>query len=105
MLLTIRSRLYVVNKKITSISSLRFTDPASSQLRDLHLYDNPLSTISHGAFKHLTQSTDIRLENIRLTRHALNLAHLSDLGDLDLRNIPDMTCTCAESSLVTWYDA
>ena len=98
------SRLDVYSNNIKTVTTIKFTDPSSSNLKTLYLYNNPLTSISADAFKDLKHLTYLYLHNTRLTRLPLTLAHLTNLDTLAIYNNPDLTCTCQEASLVAWFD-
>jgi len=96
--------LLASDNSITTITSLTFNDPAAhNNLKTLDLKNNPITSIATDAFKHLQQLEGISLENTRLARLPLALADLPNVGYIHLDMIPDLACTCDESSLSTWY--
>ena len=102
--------LHLEKNHIRTITAVNFSDDVTTadnnnNLKYLYLSDNPLARIAPGAFKYLKQLRGLYLSGTALSRLPLTLSDLSQLSNLDLGGISQLTCTCREAaSLVTWYD-
>ena len=91
---------------IKTITLIKFNgnDPSNNKLHTLELGANPLTSIAADAFKYLKNLEVLTLFQTRLTRLPLALADLTRLGHLRIQEVPELECTCEESSLHTWSD-
>ena len=98
--------LYANDNKIKTITLFKFNgkDPADNSLDIVRLRNNPITYIATDAFKYLKRLSQLSLSRTRLTRLPLALADLTRSDQLNLNNIPDLECTCEESSLGAWYN-
>jgi len=100
--LTNLTKFSVAYNNITSIDNIIF--PSSCNLIMIDLSNNPLTNIAPGVFQNQENLKALFLSNTRLTRLPLALADLTSVEYIRLDNIPDLQCTCEESSLGTWYE-
>jgi len=96
--LTKLEKLGLGSTQLTSIDGISFP----SSLTELSLSNNPVTSIPRDAFKNLVLLTDINLSNTQLTRLPRALSSLTQLIYLHISG-PNLTCTCTESGLATWY--
>ena len=95
--------MIIQHNNIHSISSpMKFLNN-SSHLETFYLADNPISHIDINAFRWLSNLTYLSLSETRITRLPLALAALTNIQYLILNDIANLTCTCQEASLATWY--
>jgi Leucine-rich repeat (LRR) protein len=87
---------------LEKITSFIFSQ-GMSNLQALHLENNPIKTIDKDAFKDMPDLKNMYLSNTNLERLPLAMQGLTSLRILHLDNIANLTCTCTESVLGSWY--
>ncbi|CAG5130244.1 unnamed protein product [Candidula unifasciata] len=85
---------------LTEIRNSSF--PENSSLVFLDLSGNPIIRIDTLAFFNLTRLIHLNLHQTKLTRMPLALSRLTGLKLLDVRDNPELVCSCAERSLESW---
>ncbi|BFZ20819.1 hypothetical protein BsWGS_23856 [Bradybaena similaris] len=85
---------------ITTLNDNSF--PENAIIESLNLDNNPISTISPGAFENLGLLEELSLQGTKLTRLPLALSSLVGLTSLDVTDTAGLICTCEESSLAAW---
>ncbi|CAG5124720.1 unnamed protein product [Candidula unifasciata] len=82
---------------ITELTDTSF--PANSSLLFLTLDNNPIKSISSLAFKNLHSLESLTMQDTKLTRLPLTLAHLTSISYISLSYNPELVCTCLEKGV------